>query len=112
MGQFQVEFEVAGPNSNVWESLSGLVGTKAADAWVPQPVLEKLGVQVEKRVSLRHTDGRLIKRDVGQAQVRIGDTTVTTTVVFGEKRDPVLMGHETLEALGLRADLAKEKLVS
>ena len=111
MGQFQVEFEIGDPNGGQWEKLSGLVGTKAANAWVPQPVLEQLGVQIEKRVSLRHTDGRLIKRDVGQTQVRIGDKVVTTTVVFGEKRDPVLMGHEALQALGLQADLAKEKLV-
>ncbi len=111
MGQFQVEFEIGDPNGGRWEKLSGIVGTKAANAWVPQPLLEQLGVQIEKRVSLRHTDGRLIKRDVGQTQVRIGDKSVTTTVVFGEKRDPVLMGHETLESLGLEADLAKEKLV-
>jgi len=111
VGQFQVEFEIGDPNGGRWEKLSGIVGTKAANAWVPQPLLEQLGVQIEKRVSLRHTDGRLIKRDVGQTQVRIGDKSVTTTVVFGEKRDPVLMGHETLESLGLQADLAKEKLV-
>jgi predicted aspartyl protease len=112
VGQFQIEFEVGDPKGEQWEKLSGTVGTKAANAWVPQPVLEKLGVHIEKRVSLRHTDGRLIKRDVGQTQVRIGDKPITTTVVFGEKRDPVLVGHETLEALGLQADLAKEKLVS
>ena len=112
MGQFQVEFEIADPNGERWEKLSGTVGTKAATAWVPQPLLEQLGVQVEKRVSLRHTDGRLIKRDVGQTWLRIGDKSVKGTVVFGEKRDPVLVGHETLESLQLQADLAKEKLVS
>jgi predicted aspartyl protease len=111
MGTFQVEFEIADPKGERWEKLSGTVGTKAANAWVPQPVLEQLGVQIEKRVSLRHTDGRLIKRDVGQTQVRIGDKSIMTTVVFGEKRDPVLMGRETLESLGLQADLAKEKLI-
>ncbi len=111
MGTFQVEFEIADPKGERWEKLEGTVGTKAANAWVPQSLLEQLGVPIEKRVSLRHTDGRLIKRDVGQTQVRIGDKSVTTTVVFGEKRDPVLVGSETLRELKLEADLAKEKLV-
>lgn len=111
MGTFQVEVEIGDPQGERWEKLQGTVGTKAANAWVPQPLLEKLGVQIEKRVSLRHTDGRLIKRDVGQTQVRIGGKSITTTVVFGEKRDPVLVGHETLRELELQADLTKEKLV-
>jgi hypothetical protein len=74
-------------------------------------VLEKLGVQVEKRVSLRHTDGRLIKRDVGQASLRIGDKSIVGTVVFGAERDPVLVGSETLQAMQLQADLSREQLV-
>ncbi len=112
MGTFQVEFEIADPQGERWEKLQGMVGTKAANAWVPQAVLDQLGVQIEKRVSLRHTDGRLIKRDVGQTQVRIGNKSIMTTVVFGEKRDPVLVGSETLRDLQLQADLTKEKLVS
>jgi predicted aspartyl protease len=111
MGTFQVEFEIGDPQGGRWQTQRGMVGTKAANAWLPQPLLEELGVQIEKRVSLRHTDGRLIKRDVGQTWLRIGDKSVMTAVVFGEKRDPVLVGHETLEALGLKADLAKEKLM-
>jgi predicted aspartyl protease len=87
------------------------VGTKAAHAWAPREVLERLGVQPEKRISLRHLDGRLIKRDVAQTQVRIGDRTETVTVVFGEKRDAALVGSETLQALRLRADASSNRLV-
>jgi len=112
VGTFQVEIEIGDPQGERWEKLQGTVGTKAANAWIPQSVLEKLGVQIEKRVSLRHTDGRLIKRDVGQTQVRIGDKSIMTTVVFGAERDPVLVGSETLRELQLQADLTKEKLVS
>ena len=111
MGAFQVELEIGDPSGAQWEKLSGTVGTKAANAWVPQSVLEKLGVQIEKRVSLRHPDGRLIKRDVGQTWLRIGDKAIVGMVVFGGERDPVLVGSETLESLQLAADLAKEKLV-
>lgn len=111
MGTFQVELEVGDPQGERWEKLAATVGTKAANAWVPQPVLEKLGVQIEKRISLRHPDGRLIKRDVGQTSLRIGDKAIVGMVVFGGERDPVLVGSETLENMQLAADLAKEKLV-
>jgi predicted aspartyl protease len=111
LGTFQIEFDVADPQGEQWETLKGMVGTKPVNTWVPQSILEKLGVQIEKRVSLRHTDGRLIKRDVGQTQVRVGDKSVLTTVVFAAERDPVLVGSETLAALGLQADMTKEKLV-
>ena len=111
MGTFQVELEIGDPQGERWEKLQGTVGTKAANAWVPQSVLEKLGVRVEKRVSLRHTDGRLIKRDVGQASLRIGDKSIVGTVVFGAERDPVLVGSETLQAMQLQADLSREQIV-
>lgn len=110
MGAFQTDFEISDPEGERWEALQGTVGLKPVNTWVPQSLLEKLGVQIEKRVSLRHTDGRLIKRDVGQTQVRVGDKSVLTTVVFAAERDPTLLGSETLTALGLQADLTKEKL--
>jgi hypothetical protein len=112
MGTFQVEMEIGDPKGERWEKLSATVGTKAAFAWAPREVLEQLGVQPEKRISLRHLDGRLIKRDVAQVPLRIGDRTQTLTVVFGEKRDPVLVGSETLQALQLKAELDRERLVA
>jgi predicted aspartyl protease len=104
MATFQVEMEIAGLEGERWEKLDATVGTRATMAWAPQPVLESLGIQPEKRVSLRHLDGRLIKRDVAQARIRVGDKEVTATVVFGAARDPALVGSETLELLGLQAN--------
>ena len=111
MGTFQVEIEIGDPQGERWEKMSATVGTKAAFAWAPREVLEGLGVQPEKRISLRHLDGRLIKRDVAQTCLRIGDKAQIATVVFGDKRDPVLIGSSTLQDMGLTADLEKEKLV-
>jgi len=107
MGTFQVEIEIGDPQGERWEKLSATVGTKSALAWAPREVLEGLGVQPEKRISLRHLDGRLIKRDVAQTKVRIGEKTQTVTVVFGEKRDSVLVGSDTLQEMSLQADLDK-----
>ena len=110
MGTFQVELEIGDPQGERWEKLQGTVGTKATFAWIPASVLEQLGVQPEKRVALRHPDGRLIKRDVGQTWLRIGDKSIVGTVVFGAERDPVLVGTDTLEGMLLKADLDKGKL--
>ena len=111
MGTFQVEIEVGDPSGERWEKLTATVGTKSALAWAPRELLEALGVQPEKRVSLRHLDGRLIKRDVAQTQLRIGDKAQAVTIVFGEKRDSVLVGSETLQEMLLAADLDKGKIV-
>ena len=111
MGTFQVEIEIGDPQGKRWKQVAGTVGTRATFAWAPRSVLEELGVQVEKRVSLRHPDGRLIKRDVGQTWLRIGDKAGVGTVVFGETRDPVLIGSDTLQNMLLKADIEKEKLV-
>ncbi len=111
MGTFQVEVEIGDAQGERWEKLSATVGTKAAFAWAPREVLEALGVQPEKRISLRHLDGRLIKRDVAQTQVRIAGKTQTVTVVFGEKRDSALVGSETLQEMQLQADAQKGTLV-
>ena len=111
MGTFQVEIEIGDPQGERWEKLAATVGTKSAFAWAPRSVLEELGVQPDKRVSLRHPDGRLIKRDVGQTWLRIGDKAGVGTVVFGETRDPVLIGSDTLQNMLLKADIEKEKLV-
>ena len=111
MGTFSVEIEIGDPQGERWAKLSATVGTKAGLAWAPREVLEGLGVQPEKRISLRHLDGRLIKRDVAQTWLRIGDKAQVVTVVFGEKRDSALVGSETLQEMLLAADLDREKIV-
>jgi predicted aspartyl protease len=111
MGTFQVEIEIGDPQGERWEKMTATVGTKAGLAWAPREVLEQLGVQPDKRVPLRHLDGRLIKRDVAETWLRIGDKSKVVTIVFGEKRDPALVGSETLQALHLAADLDRETIV-
>jgi predicted aspartyl protease len=110
MSTFQVEIEVGDAQGERWQKLNATAGTRATFAWVPLSVLAELGVQPEKRISLRHPDGRLIKRDVGQTMLRIGDASCTGTVVFGAERDPVLVGSSTLEGLHLVADPQKGTL--
>jgi hypothetical protein len=111
MATFDTEIEVGDPRGERWQTFTATVGTKAAFAWVPEPVLQELGVEVEKRVSLRHLDGRLIKRDVGQTKLRVGGQERIVTVVFGAKRDPVLVGSTTLEEMSLKADFTRSKVV-
>ncbi len=111
MGTFQIEMEVGDPEGDRWEKVTATVGTKAALAWAPREVLEQLGVEPEKRISLRHLDGRLIKRDVAQAWLRISDNAKVVTIVFGEKRDSVLLGSETLQEMSLKADLDRGRIV-
>jgi hypothetical protein len=111
MGTFEIEIEVGDAQGERWDKLTATVGTKAVFAWAPRELLEGLGLQPAKRIPLRHLDGRLIKRDVVDTWLRLDDKSQIVTFVFGEKRDPALVGSETLQALGLSADLDKAKIV-
>jgi hypothetical protein len=111
MGTFDVEIEVGDPQGERWERATATVGTKATLAWAPRELLERLGVQPGKRIPLRHLDGRLIKRDTAETWLRVDGQSQMVTFVFGEKRDPTLIGSETLQQLGLAADLTRGSIV-
>ena len=111
MATFNVEIEIGDPQGERWEQATATVGTKVVLAWAPRELLERLGVQPGKRIPLRHLDGRLIKRDVAQTWLRVEGNAQVVTFVFGEKRDPTLIGSETLQQPGLAADLTRGSIV-
>jgi len=111
MGTFNVEIEIGDPQGQRWEQVTAMVGTRVAHAWAPRELLERLGVQPGKRIALRHLDGRLIKRDTAQTWLRVEGASKVVEFVFGEKRDPTLIGSETLQQLGLAADLTRGSIV-
>lgn len=89
-----------------------LVDTGAEATWIPRPVLEQLGVQVERRERYRMADGRVLERDVGFALVHVGGKATADDVVFAEPGDLVILGARSLEGLNLRVDPRSKQLVS
>ena len=88
-----------------------LVDTGSECTWVPRPVLESLGVAVEKRRAFIVADGRRIEREIGYVIIHVAGTSTTDEVVFSEEGDFPILGVHSLEGLNLRVDPVKKELL-
>ena len=90
-----------------------LVDTGSEYTWVSEAVLDRIGVQREKKDLLFvMANGQQITRSVGFAILRIGKYFTIDEVVFAEKGDLLLLGARTLEGLNLSVDPRQKKLVA
>src|SRR5450432_1569878 len=90
-----------------------LVDTGSEYTWVPGVILERLGIQREKKdVAFLMANGQQITRSVGFAILRLDKYFTVDEVVFAEKGDLLLLGARTLEGLSLTVDSRKKKLVA
>ena len=90
-----------------------LVDTGSEYTWIPETVLDKIGVVREKKDLLFvMANGQHITRSVGFAIIRVDKYFTIDEVVFAEKGDLVLLGARTLEGLNLSVDPRKKKLVA
>ena len=88
-----------------------MVDTGAEYNWIPSAVLESLGVARVRVERFETADGHIFERDIGFAMLYAGGRSAPSIVVFGEKRDKVLLGAIGLEGMNLRVDLVREELV-
>jgi len=90
-----------------------LVDTGSEYTWVPETVLERIGVVREKKdLPFIMANGERITRSVGFAIVRVGEHFTIDEVVFAEKGDLLLLGARTLEGLNLVVNSRDKKLVA
>ena len=112
MGEVRVEIVAVNPQTGLRsEPIVALADTGATLAVLPGEMLERLGIQRLRRVSLALADGRRAQRDVGDARVAVNGDSVPCRVVFGESGDAVLLGLTVLEQLGLAVDPVQRRLV-
>jgi|SRR5687767_6578173 predicted aspartyl protease len=88
-----------------------IVDTGSEYTWVPQPVLESIGLAPERVVDFVTSDGRQIERGVGFANIYVAGTSTPDLIVFAARGDLVLLGARTLDGLNLRVDLVRRTLV-
>ncbi len=90
-----------------------LVDSGSEYTWVPEPVLEKLGILREKKdLEFVMANGQKITRSVGFAIIRVEKSFTVDEVVFAEKGDLLLLGARSLEGLSLVVDARRKKLVA
>ena len=112
MGEVRVEILVVNPRTGARsEPMVALADTGATLTVAPGEVLERLGLQRLRPVSLRLADGRPAQRDVGDAVVALNGNSAPCRAVFGEPGDAVLLGLVVLEQIGRAVDPVQRRLV-
>jgi predicted aspartyl protease len=81
--------------------------------WLPEPILESLGIAREKKdVEFIMANGQHVTRSLGFAVIHVGDHHTVDEVVFAQEGDLSLLGARTLEGLNLMVDPARKRLVA
>ncbi len=88
-----------------------MVDTGSEYNWVPRPLLEELGVTLERTDRFETADGRVLEREIGFAYLYAAGRSTVAVVVFADQSDMVLLGAHGLEGLNLRVDLGRKELV-
>jgi predicted aspartyl protease len=115
MGIFHVELRIEHMTrrANGATLRRAMVDTGAEFTWVPETVLEQIGVKREKKdVEFQMANGQVITRSVGFAIVRVGEYFTIDEVVFAEKGDQTWLGARSLEGLNLMVDSGCKRLVA
>ncbi len=90
-----------------------LVDTGSEYTWVPEALLDRLGVTREKKdLEFVMANEQRITRSVGFAIIRVDRCFTVDEVVFAEKGDLLMLGARTLEGLSLSLDPRRKKLVA
>jgi len=90
-----------------------LVDSGAEYTWIPEDILETIGVQVAKKdIQFLMANGQTITRDIGYAIIRVNEFETVEEVVFGKKGDLKLLGARTLEGFAARVDSREKRLVA
>ncbi len=85
------------------EETRAMVDTGATLSLFPASLLERLGIH---RIGQRRLRGFsvVLVGDVGNANLTYDGDTAGVTVVFGEEREPAILGVTALETLGVQVD--------
>ena len=90
-----------------------LVDTGSEFTWVPERVVERIGIRREKKdVRFVLANGQEVTRSVGFAIIRLDKYFTIDEVVFAEPGDLALLGARTLEGLNLTVEPVKRRLVA
>ena len=112
MGEVRVEIVVVNLRTGAQsEEITAVADAGATLTVIPGEILQRLGIQKLRTVSLVLADGRRAERGVGDAAVAVNGEAVPCRVVFGESGDAVSLGLTALEQLGLAVDPVQRRLV-
>ena len=90
-----------------------LVDTGSESTWLPQAVLQDLGVKIEKpKQQFVMANGDVITRDIGYAILKVDGFETIDEIVFAHAGDLYLLSAHTLEGFGAIIDATRKQLVA
>jgi predicted aspartyl protease len=90
-----------------------LVHAGSNSTWIPEAVLESIGVERRKKDhSFQVANGQIVIRDIGYARLEASGFKTVDEVVFAEADDVPLLGSRTLGGFNARVDPVNKRLVS
>jgi predicted aspartyl protease len=90
-----------------------LVDTGSEHTWIPEYLLEDIGIVREKKdLHFKLANGQIVTRSVGFAILHVADSFTIDEVVFAEPGDLLLLGARLLEGLNVTVDSRLKKLVA
>ncbi len=112
MATFTVKVKVWNPaNPSRFAEVEALVDTGATYSWISRDRLERIGVQVVRRLKFGMIEGHTVERDLAAVFLSAGGYTGADNVVVAESGDTEIFGAHSLDSLGLAADPVNKKLV-
>lgn len=111
MGLTNVKLLIKNPKNesiNVEERF--LVDSGASYTVLSEKVWKKLKLKPSWEQEFNLADGKIIKRQIGNAIVQYQGREGATPVILGKKGDSLLLGVLTLEALGLALNPLQRKI--
>jgi len=91
--------------------LKALVDTGATWTWIPESVLNGIGLVPTSTRRVKLADGRIVQRNATIALITIGQETLPTLCLFGDEGSEPLLGAVTLEEFGLGVDPVGRALI-
>jgi clan AA aspartic protease len=110
MGHTLAKVGIRSPDLSQLEEIELLVDTGLTYSWVPKDRLTKLGIKPKGSWEFKTIDGRILRREIGEAVVECEGEQATTVVVFADDSDEKVLGVHALEGLRLEVDPTTKRL--
>src|SRR5208282_4484605 len=90
-----------------------LVNNGSEFTWLPAEVLQRIGVEPQKKdLQIQMANGQIVTRTVGFAVLRVDKFFTIDEVVFAQAGDLSLLGSRALEGMNVHVDARHKRLVA
>ncbi len=111
MSLTSIEIEIANPQElDRTQTLEFLVDSGAYYSVIPEPVLQKLGIESMETHEFQLADGTKLARKMGGCLFRYEGKIGGADIIFGEEGDCTILGALALASLGYFLDPFKRTL--